>query len=75
MKSKTKKKSKIIGGIIPSQNAIRWCASMLRRNQHRAMMEAILSGRLGDEQANLSYLEQADDYAQVAQYLEERLLK
>lgn len=69
------KKKKIIGGIIPSHNAIRFSASMLRRNQHRALMEAILSQRLGDEKAEQSYLDQAHDYAQVAQFLEERLLK
>jgi hypothetical protein len=70
-----KTKPKVIPRIIPSQNAVRWCASMLRRNQYRAAMEAILSQRLGDKKLEQSFLEQANDYEQGARFLEGMLLK
>lgn len=69
-----KKKSKTTG-ITPSLNSLRYVVHQLRAMQHRAMKDAIVVERAKCKQEAESLRLQADDMRQVAQYLEERLLK
>lgn len=61
--------------IIPSHNSIRYCALMLREFQYKTEREAMVyhSANLDKEHEQLAL--QAHDMGQVAQFLEQYILK
>lgn len=71
---KTRKKPKATG-IIPSPTAVCYVVHQLRAMQHRAMKDAIVIERAGGKPEARSLRLQADDFRQVAQFLEERLIR
>jgi hypothetical protein len=60
--------------IIPSKNALKYCAYQLRKMQYGAMKDAIVLERAEMKPEAKSLLEQADDLRQVAEFLEARIL-
>lgn len=73
---KPKSKSKYSRDIIPARNAIRIVVHSLRKMQHGALRDAIMLERVNSKEgdkAALSLRLQADDFDQVATFLEARL--
>lgn len=64
----------IVRGMIPSQNAMRFCAAILRRFEATAKRDAIVCIYANDEAGANSLRLQADDCRQVATFLEERII-
>jgi len=60
--------------MIPSQNAIRHTAILLRHKQHAGLYQAIVEEFYGEPNAAQQLRLQAHDFGQVAQFLEERIV-
>lgn len=60
--------------IIPSQNAIKYSACILRRLQYAGERDAIVVERSGDKKSAEELRLQAHDLMQVATFLEDRLV-
>lgn len=61
--------------IIPAQSALKLVVHSLRKMQHQALRDAIVFERAEGAGEALSLRLQADDFDQVATFLEARLLK